>query len=220
MESHKLFFKPAENCSPYLEQSFANLNQRHVENVEVEINPLMRFTPIFEYILHRDVTDLVFAEQRQCIMFYFDLLTHILAEIDLCHGMTRREFYIRRVRRELLEGVFGDTAREGVEQLTRETQLAVADELLRVMEIGSSVESFCHITKQIFDGCLIYQNRKHPHKLYIYLGRERDDRLQKQWRMLRETFLPLDIEIKEFWSKHFGILDVDVTMQINSIAIF
>ncbi len=219
-ESHKLFFKPAESYSPYYEHSFSCINQRHVDKVEVEINPLYRFSPIFEYLLHPDVTDLVFENQRQFIMFYFDLTVHILAEIDLCHGMTRREFYIRKIRQEMLSGIFGETVKAGMEQLKRERQISVADEFLKVIEVGSSVHSFCHIMKQVFEGCIVYQSRAHPQKLYVYIGRERDEQLQKQWQMLRETFLPLDIEVKEFWAEHFGILDINETMKIDAIAIF
>lgn len=220
LESQKLFFKPAESFSPYYEHSFKNINQRHVDDTDIEINPLYRFSPIFEYILHPDVKDLLFANQKNFIMFYFDVMTHILAEIDLCHGMTRREFYIRQIRREMLSGVFGEIVREGMTQLKKDKQLAVADEMLCVMEIGSSINSFCHIMKQIFAGCIIYQSRKHPQKLYVYIGKERDEQLQKQWRMIRETFLPLDIEVKEFWANHFGIMEVEETMKIDAIAIF
>ncbi len=220
LESEKLFFKPAESFSPYYEHAFKSINQRHVDDKDIEINPLYRFSPIFEYLLHPDVKDLIFVDQKNFIQHYFDLVTHILAEIDLCHGMTRREFYIRKIRREVLDGIFGDIAREGMKQLKRDKQLAVAEELLCVMEAGSSVHSFCHITKQIFEGCIIYQSRAHPQKLYVYIGKERDDQLKKQWRMIRETFLPLDIEVRDFWANHFGIMGIDETMKIDGIAIF
>jgi len=220
LESEKLFFKPAETFSPYYEHAFKNINQRHVESTDIEINPLYRFSSIFEYLLHPDVKDLIFDEQKNLILYYFDLVTHILAEIDLCHGMTRREFYIRKIRREMLEGVFGEVVCEGMEQLKKDRQLAVADEMLCVIETGSSVNSFCHIMKQIFKGCIIYQSRAHPQRLYAYIGRERDEQLQKQWRMIRETFLPIDIEVKEFWANHFGIMELDETMRLDAIAIF
>ena len=219
-KSEQLFFQPTENCSPYLEQSFKSVNEKNVDTNLIEVNPLYRFSPIFEYLLHRDVMDLVFAEQKEFILFYFDLLTHILAEIDLCHGMTTREFFIRKIRRELLEGVYGKVARVGVEELSREQQLIIADELLKVFATGSSVRSFCDVMKQIFKGCLIYQDRLHPQKIYAYIGRERDEKFQKIWQMIRETFLPLDMEVKEFWAAHFGILDVDATMKVDNIAIF
>ena len=219
-ESEELFFKPAENFSPYYEQSFKNINQRHVDDTNIEINPLYRFSSIFEYFLHPDVKNLIFADQKNFINFYFDLVTHILAEIDLCHGMTRREFYIRKIRKEMLDGIFGEIVREGMLQLKKNKQLAVAGAMLKVFESGSSVYSFCHIMKQIFKNCIIYQSRAHPQKIYVYIGKNRDENLQKEWDMIRESFLPLDIEVKIFWSEHFGIFDVDATMLTDKIAIF
>ena len=219
-ESEKLFFQPAENFSPYYEHSFKNINQRHIYEKNIEINPLYRFSPIFEYLLHPDVKDLIFANQKNFIKYYFDLITHILAEIDLCHGMTKREFYIRKIRNEVLDGIFGEIAREGMLQLKKNKQLAVAEEILCVIETGSSVNSFCHIMKQIFENCIIYQNRAHPQKIYVYIGKERDENLQKQWKMIRETFLPIDIEVRDFWANHFGIMGIDATMIADKIAIF
>ncbi|MBR3747418.1 MAG: hypothetical protein IKN27_10725 [Selenomonadaceae bacterium] len=220
IESMKLFFKPAKNFCPYCEQSFKIINQRRVEETEVEINPLARFSNIFEYLLHPDCLNLIYKNQQQFTAYFFDLLTHFLAEIDLCHGMTRREFYVRQIRRELLSGVFGDVAREGMEQLKREKQFAVADELLRVMEVGSSVRSFCHIMKQIFEDCIIYQGRAHPQRIYVYIGQRQTEQLEKQWQLIRETFLAFDFEVRVFWDKHFGIIDVTETMRVDNIAIF
>ena len=105
-------------------------------------------------------------------------------------------------------------------QLKKNKQLAVAEEILCVIETGSSVNSFCHIMKQIFENCIIYQNRAHPQKIYVYIGKERDENLQKQWKMIRETFLPIDIEVKIFWKNHFGIMGIDATMIADKIAIF
>ena len=219
-ESEKIFFKPAEKFSPYYEHSFSNINQKNIENPQVEINPLYRFSPIFEYILHPDVKNLIFRNQKQFIEFFFDYLTHILAEVDLCHGITQREIYIRQIRRELLDGIFGENAKIGMEELSREKQIFVADELLKVFETGASVQSFCNIMKQIFEDCFIYQNRWHTQKIYVYIGQERDEILQKKWQMIRETFLPTDIEVRIFWAEHFGILGVDATMLSDKIAIF
>ena len=220
IKSGKLFFKPAETSCPYCEQAFKTINQSRVEEAVIEINPLARFARIFEYLLHPDLKGLIFRNQRQFIAYFFDLITHILAEVDLCHGMTRREFYVRQIWRELLSGVFGEVAAEGMKQLKRDKQLAIADELLSVMEIGSSIRSFCHIMKQIFEDCIIYQSRVHPQKLYVYIGQRQNEQSQKQWQLIRETFLAFDVEVRVFWDKHFGIIDVAETMRIDNIAIF
>lgn len=216
----KLFFQPSEDPSPCYEQSFSCLNQSHVDEARVEINPLMRFAEIFQYLLHPDVFFFLEAENQQCILYVFDAFVHVLTEIDLCHGMTKREFYVRQVRRELLWGVYGREAREACLTLSKEQQLAVAEELLNVMQMGSCLDSFCRIMRQLFPGCFIYQVKKHPQILYVYLDRVRDVALEKRWNLLRDTFLPMDMEVRVFWEMHFGILGVDVTMQSDAIAIF
>lgn len=216
----KLFFQPAKNPSPCYEQSFDSINERHVNNPLVEINPFMRFTGIFQYLLHKDVVYDLEAENKQFIFYAFDAIVHILTEIDLCHGMTKREFYVRRVRKELLYGVYGDMAQEAMECMTKEEQLKVADELYCVTEIGGSFASFCKIVKEIFPGVFIYQGRKKKRKVYVYLDRKETPELLMKWEFLRDTFLPIDMKVRVFWDTHFGIMGVDATMQTKGIAIF
>ena len=215
-----LFFIPAENASPYYEQSFKELNKKNIDNPVIEINPLRRFNFIFEYILHPDILNLIFAEQRQFIYYFFDAVVHFLIEIDLAHGMTKQEFYIRQIRREMLGGVFGKVVADGMNTLDREKQLAAADEFFVVMQTGSNIQSFCRAMRQTFPGCFIYQKKNQPRTLYVYIEDEENETLQKRWLFVRDMFLPLDIDIKVFWKYHFGIMGVDSTMQANMIALF
>lgn len=216
----ELFFRPSSSPSPYYEQSLEYLNQKHIDNPVVEINPLMRFSELFQYLLHPDVFYLIEERSQQFILYAFDAIVHMLVEIDLCHGMTRREFYVRQIRRELQSGVYGKNVADGCGALTKEEQLAVADELLNVMQTGSSVNSFCRIMRQIVPGCLIYQVKKHPQVLYVYLGKKRNVLSEKRWNLVRDTFMPVDIEARVFWDIHFGILGLDATMRSDAIAIF
>ncbi len=216
----KLFFRPSDDPSPYYEQSLEYINQKHIDDPIVEINPLMRFSEIFQYLLHPDVFFFLEKESQQFILYAFDAIVHVLVEVDLCHGMTRREFYVRHIRREIQSGIYGKKAADGYRVMTKEEQLAVADELLNIMQTGSGVHSFCRIMRQIFPGCFIYQVRKHPQILYVYLGRKRDVSMEKKWNLVKDTFLPIDIESRVFWDVHFGILGLDVTMKADAIAIF
>lgn len=216
----KLFFRPSEDPSPCYEQSLQYINQKHIQDPVVEMNPLMRFTELFQYLLHPDVFYFLEEESQQFILYAFDAIVHVLVEVDLCHGMTRREFYVRQIRRELRSGVYGRMAADACGILTKEEQLAVADELLNVMQMGSSVKSFCRIMRQLFPGCFVYQVRKHPQVLYVYLDRKREVSTLKRWELIRDTFMPIDIEARVFWDIHFGIMGVDVTMRSDAIAIF
>ena len=125
-----------------------------------------------------------------------------------------------QIRRELQWGVYGKAAREACLTLSKEQQLAVADELLNVIQMGSCLSSFCRIMRQLFPGCFVYQVKKHPQILYVYLDKAREVSTEKRWHLARDTFLPLDIEARVFWDVHFGILGVDFTMQADKIAIF
>ena len=215
-----LFFKPSDAPSPCYEQSLRYINQSVVEEPDVEINPLMRFSEIFQYLLHPDVIDYLEKDNRQFILYAFDTIVHILTEVDLCHGMTRREFYVRRIRKEIREGVYGPELQDAYGAMTREEQLAVADEMLNITKMGSGIESFCRVVSQIFPGSYIYQVRKHPKTIYVYLDRAKTVLLEKKWNCVRDAFLPIDTDIRVFWDLHFGILGIDATMNSDAIAIF
>jgi len=215
-----LFFVPAEDPSPYYEQAFTYLNQYHVDDPVVPINPLMRFAPIFQFVLHPDVMAALFREHQQFIIIFFDALMHMLVESDLCHGMTKQEFYVRQVRNDMRSGEYGKVVKEGMETLDREQQLFIANEMYSVINIGSSLISFSRVMKRIFPDCFIYQSRKRPRTVYVYLPENENDNLSRQWHMIKDTFLPLDIDIKIFWRYHFGIMGLDPAMELNEIALF
>ena len=215
-----LFFSPTADPSPCYEQSLYYLNQKEITDPHIEINPLMRFSEIFQYLLHPDLFYYLERDSQQFILYAFDTMVHILTEIDLCHGLTRREFYVRLVRRELGGGVYGEEVAKSYALLSREEQLAVADEMLVVMQTGTSLGSFCRILKQTFPGVFVYQVKKHPQIIYIYLDCKKTVTSEKKWQLIKNTFLPIGIEERVFWDVHFGILGIGATMQMDAIAIF
>ena len=215
-----LFFLPADDPCPYMEQSFKSINERHVEKPVIEVNPLARFSAIFDYLLHPDIFLVDEQENQQFILFAFDALYHFLLNIDFCHGMTRREFYIRRICRELRQGVYGKRAAEAMALLAQEKQLEVAEQMLNMMECGMSTHVFCEVMRQLFPGCIVYENRYHPQELLVYVPQDEDTDRQKIWQFVRDSFLSMDLRVEMFWKLHFGILGVDGTMRADLIALF
>ena len=215
-----LFFSPTADPSPCYEQSLYYLNQKEITNPNIEINPLMRFSEIFQYLLHPDLFNYLERDSQQFILYAFDTMVHILTEIDLCHGLTRREFYVRQVRRDMQNGVYGKDMAKSYALMSREEQLAIADEMLVVMQTGTSLGSFCRILKQIFPRVVVYQVKKHPQQIYIYLDSEENVTTIQKWQLIRDTFLPIGMEERVFWDVHFGIIGVDATMRSDAIAIF
>ena len=73
----------------------------------IEINALYRFSHIFQEILHPNfIQNGQYADVIAFIIYLFDTVIHYLGEIDLRHGFTKREFYIRRICYEVKNRCF------------------------------------------------------------------------------------------------------------------
>ena len=62
---------------------------------------------------------------------------------------------------------------------------------------------------------MLYQLKPHPEQLLLYLGLANADRRIVQ--MLEDLFLPLQYQVRIFWTKHFGVWDVDATLVFDEI---
>lgn len=216
-----LFYRQAETPSPYYEHSFPIINQKWVESPLVEINSLYRFSLIFEELLHPDVLrGLRYGDIAYFVYYFFDTIVHYIGEIDLRHGLTRREFYVRALRREILDGAFSNAAAEAMAVMDRALQLKLADEVLTQMQTGSCLYRFRKAILAAFPDCLLYQSNYESSQLYLYIGKPESQVRAKILGFALEGFLPLGFSVKVFWQHHFGILGVDATMPSNGIAIF
>ena len=52
LKSSELFFKQGNDISPWYEQSFSSLNQKEIENTNIEINSFYRFNDLFSKFLN------------------------------------------------------------------------------------------------------------------------------------------------------------------------
>lgn len=221
LAKEELFFWQAEQSSPYYEQSFPAINQQTVDRRMIEINVLHRFSHIFQELLHPDILQApAYVRLLGFILYLYDVIVHFLSEIDLRHGLNRREFYVRKIRRELLGGAFGKVAAIGALAMEQSLQLRIANEILTQMQTGSNLRGFRRALLTVFPGSLLYQSNFDSSQLLLYLGREESSDKEKQLAFLLEGFLPFGFHIRVFWQQHFGILGVDATMAPGEIAIF
>lgn len=210
-----LFFRQAEWCSPWYEQSFVCLNQSEVEEDIVEINALYRFADIFQAFLHEDITD--FPEFQSHL---FDAAIHLLAEIDLHHGLSKREFYIRKLTLEILEGAFGPSAAEHFGAVPADRQDRMAALVLSQLQTGASLVIFRKAVLVQFPDAMIYQVRADPKQILLYVGVAESKRLGLSAAFLQEMFLPVSYRLRIFWAHHFGVIGVDATMHMDGIEIY
>ena len=57
-------------------------------------------------------------------------------------------------------------------------------------------------------------------ELLIYIGRPETGCEQQKVDFLINVFLPLNFTTHLFWERHFGIVDVDVTMELDEMVLF
>ena len=219
MSKADITYTPAKDGSPYYELAFDYLNRKEAGPEPIPVNALYRFSAIFQYLLHPDVRYMLEKDKEEFIQKAFDCLLHILCEVDLHHGITRQECYVRKLRQELLAGIFGEDAAAFLQKLPQEKQLAVAEELLHTMKCGSSLQGFSHAFRRFFPKGILYQSRFSPQELYVYLDEPHEQDREKEWQMFCRLFLPLDFSLRVFWDVHLGILGLEGTMK-DDFALF
>ncbi|MGG1441754.1 iron-dependent peroxidase [Brevibacillus laterosporus] len=214
IEKKRVQFTPAKVFSPYMELSLENLNAKEIEQT-IEINPYYRFYEIFRDLFDPNIeTD---VELRNSL---FDILIHFLAEIDLMQGMNKREYYIRFLQKDLEAGVFGSSVKDNIYLFTREEREMIASNLLRLYETGEAVYLLKDTTKKVFTRSTIYANCEEKDELLFYIGQPETQVARAKIELIKDLFLPVRFSTELYWSYHFGIMEVEETMQVDYIALY
>ena len=111
LSDNELFFAQAEDCSPWYEQSFPCLNEDTVTGPVVEINSLYRFSEIFQDLLHN-------MGDSEYLRHLFDAAVHILAAQETLSGLSKRDFYVQMLKRELEGGGFSASIAQALQLLS------------------------------------------------------------------------------------------------------
>lgn len=85
----ELLFCQAREYSPFYEQAFSYLNETKVEEAVIELNLLVRFAEIFQYILAEDNRQYPEFEK-----YLIDAALHMILHADIYHGVSKRDIYI------------------------------------------------------------------------------------------------------------------------------
>jgi hypothetical protein len=207
-------FTYPRRLSPYMEMSFENLNETDLIT-EVEVNPYYRFLEVFEAYYHPD--NLEDLEIRDIL---FDIIIHYLAELDSYMGVTKREYHINFVIRDIEAGIFGDASREQFKSCTFLEKKHIANNVLRLYITGEGVFLFQDSIKKLFEKATIFANISDKDMLLLYLAvpetREREQKVQ----LLKTLFLPFKYEIKIYWEYLFGVLGVPGLMKQGEILMY
>ncbi len=211
----ELFFCQAKDYSPFYEQSFPCLNEKKVENNEVELNLLFRFAYIFQYILARQEEDM-----QDFRKYFVDAALHVILHTDLHHGLTRKEIFIRKLLEELESGIFWEKGAAEIQLIEPEKRSRIAALAYGQMQTGSSLMTFRKGLLILFPDAVLYQMRAERKKLLLYLECDKSQENERKLQFIQDMFLPVSYQLRVFWKYHFGIIGVDAAMKTDEIAIY
>lgn len=211
----ELFFRPAKDRSPWYEQSFSILNETTAEGPEIEYNPLYRFDAMFHDLLREDFTDSPTFQG-----YLFDAVSHVLVQVDLHHGLTKRSFYVRCLMREMEHGGFGPSIAVHLQAIDQDKRERLSSLALTQLQIGASLLLFRKAVVLLFPDALLYQERYDPKQLLLFIADKKNEQLEHHTQLIEELFLPISHRLRVFWEHHFGVIGIDATMYTDNIEIY
>lgn len=210
-----LRFVPAEDGSPYAELVQEMLNGQEPGEAEVGINPLYRFAEIFSTLFDRNLT-----EYRQTREAVFRIFIQYMIRLDLRQGMSRQEYAVGFLYRDILAGVFGQEAPRVMESFDRGSLRHLLRLVLKLYRCGSSVRLFREVMRFLYPDSLVYASNDEMRELLIYVGVGESEAELAKLNFLKGMFLPVNYRVFLFWEHHFGIIDVDETMELDNMVLF
>lgn len=219
-KEEELFFRQAQEYSPFFEPSFSCINEQQIDSGTIELNLLYRFADMFQDILAPEHIGLKEEEYEEFRMFFADAVLHAVLYTDLRHGLSKRDLYIRKIREELLDGTFWKGAVRAFRQIERLKQNRLAALLLSQMETGSSLIIFRRAVLILYPEAMLYQMRYERKKLLLYLSSRKTDAGEQIMQLVQDLFLPTGFELRIFWQYHFGVIGIEDAMKLDETALY
>lgn len=214
-----LKFHSRGNVSPYMELNFENMNYLELQKDginEIHINPYYRYFDIFNTLL--DVKQEEFIELRDIV---FNNFCHFLGALELKKGLTREDYYLKLLEKELKDNCFGEQLKKEFYETFHEDEIKkVIVLILYNYRDGSSLEHFCKGVQKIFKNSIIYNFKEEDEDLIIFISNKKSEKNSKKIELLENLFLPIGIKTRVFWEHHFGIVGNEDTGSIDNIGIF
>lgn len=208
-------YRFARNGSPYAEVVLENLNSRTLESTVVEVNPLYRFAEEFSAIFDSNVEG--YEKTRELL---FDITMHYMVQADLRQGLSRREYALRFLLQDLLNGVCGQKAAEVVAHFEKKNLRTLLDFIWKLYRCGSSMILFREIMRCMYPASLVYASNEETREVLVYIGEKETAQERGRIEFLQDMFLPVNFQVFLFWDRHFGIIDLEETMLLDEMVLF
>lgn len=211
------FIIPKENLSPYFEINDENINFSLLENkgkVEVNVNPFHRFTDIFFSILDENTEDNLKVREE-----LINFMLHILADTDLMSGLNLTDIIATEIMNMIEDNEFGEDTKKCFNEFTNDEKLNICRIIYEKRITDNSFEHLKKVMKYLYNDSLIY-NHLFENNFAIYINKEKTKKEVRKVKFIKKFFIPVTVDVKIFWEKHFGIIDVVETMTIGEMLIY
>jgi len=152
--------------------------------------------------------------------YLFDAVSHVLVQVDLHHGLTKRSFYVRCLMREMEHGGFGPSIAVHLQAIDQDKRERLSSLALTQLQIGASLLLFRKAVVLLFPDALLYQERYDPKQLLLFIADKKNEQLEHHTQLLEELFLPISHRLRVFWEHHFGGIGIEATMYTDNIEIY
>ncbi|MCI8947993.1 MAG: hypothetical protein HFI91_13245 [Lachnospiraceae bacterium] len=208
-------YVPVRNGSPYTEIAQESLNNRDIDEGWVEINPLYRFSKEFSAMFDMDLE--AYGKARA---LFFDVFMQYLIQIDLRQSLSRQEYALRFLLEELGQGVWGSRAARGIDYVKRHELRPLLCLIVKLHRCGCSIHLFREAMRLMYPDSLVYAGTESVRQVLVYVGVKETEEGRQRLTFLRDMFLPVYCEAWLFWEHHFGIIDVEETMELDETVLF
>ncbi|TDX58975.1 iron-dependent peroxidase [Orenia marismortui] len=210
----EISFKLASSYSPYMELSNEELNFNEISG-GIEINPYYRFSEIFKDLFNPNYSE--YQELREVLL---DIIVHFLGQIDLQQGMDKIEYHKSFIYDEIKTGYFGARVKEGIKFFNPYEINILLRNFYKFYLSGDYIYYLKDTTKKIFEGSILYLNQEGINEILAYINDYSNEENLMKLKVIEDLFLPINFKLTTYWENHFGVIDVEETMQVGKISIY
>lgn len=207
--------------SPYFEINETNINEVTFMpdfTHEVKINPFYRYAHIYELLCDPNyVLDERYKELNEGI---FNIITHLLGNLDLYEGENIKNIYCRYIVKELSNGVFGENIKKLIRKLNYKGQLEIASIIFESYKENTMLEKLKKGIESLFRDSIVFNVNSSKNIIPIYINDVKNDVNISKVKILKQLFMPLHLKIRVYWEIPFVVLGNIETSKIDNCAIF
>lgn len=214
-KDYTVWYEPAYSFGPYSEVVDEKVDEEK-KQMEITYNCLFRYDEIFEEMLLLQKEN----HEGKWVDFLFDACTHIAVKADSFSGMSRNEFLIRHLMRQICDGKELGNISSVYRNLDDEVQYQLASFYVMQNQVGESVSLYAKAVTNILQTGAVYKNSVEPDVIMVYLGDSLNDTTRQIWDIINYMFLPIKYKSRLFEQAHVAIWDENQTLYYEKIELF